>query len=136
MIIVSGRVTGAPSERRESTFDGTVWTDPVLPTTDGTTINQVFLAPRSRTHWHRHERGQILHITAGHGWIGTTDDEPRPLETGDTVWIPPGETHWHGAGPDSFLLHLAISLGTTEWLAPVTDTLYGPGGRTPKESTR
>lgn len=126
MIIVQRRAPGAPSEPRSSTFDGTVWTDPVLPATGEVTVNQVFFAPSSRTHWHRHEHGQILHVTAGRGCIGARDGEPRALEAGDTVWIPPGEVHWHGAGRDSFLLHLAISLGTTRWLDPVTDTLYDP----------
>jgi len=43
------------------------------------------------------------------------------------VWIPPGEEHWHGAAPDSYMLHLAISLGGHDWLDPVTDDEYGEG---------
>lgn len=125
MIISRGRADGtAPTQRRTETFDGTVWADPVLPTTDGVTLNQVFFPPRSRTHWHRHEHGQILVVTIGAGHIQSRGGPVEDLRAGDTVWIPPGETHWHGAGAATFLSHLAISLGTTEWLDPVTDGLY------------
>jgi quercetin dioxygenase-like cupin family protein len=43
---------------------------------------------------------------------------------GDTVWIPPGEEHWHGAGAGTYLLHIAVSLAATEWLEPVSDADY------------
>jgi quercetin dioxygenase-like cupin family protein len=46
--------------------------------------------------------------------------EVRP---GDTIDTPPGEWHWHGAAPDHFMTHLALSLDraddqpgpATEW---------------------
>ncbi|GAB3473558.1 cupin domain-containing protein [Nocardiopsis coralliicola] len=127
MEIVRGR-SGAPSENRTSTFTGSVWADPVLPATDGVTANNVFFAPGARTHWHHHERGQILHVTAGSGLICTDGEAPRSIAAGDTVWIPAGERHWHGGGPDSALLHLAVSLGPTHWSRAVTDTEYGARG--------
>jgi len=46
---------------------------------------------------------------------------------GDVVWIPPGEEHWHGAAPGSYMLHTAISLGDADWLEPVTDEEYEEG---------
>jgi hypothetical protein len=52
--------------------------------------------------------------------------------------------HWHGAAPDSWLTHIAISTnaqrGDAEWLEPVTDEEYAalntgtkttPGGTHP-----
>jgi hypothetical protein len=48
----------------------------------------------------------------------------RVVRAGDTVWCPPGERHWHGAAPDSFMAHTAISLGTTSWEGPVDDSVY------------
>ena len=48
------------------------------------------------------------------------------IRQGDTVWIPPGEEHWHGAAPDSFMTHTAISLGPTRWDAEVAETDYRP----------
>jgi quercetin dioxygenase-like cupin family protein len=46
------------------------------------------------------------------------------LEAGDVAHIPAGERHWHGGAPDSYLLHLAISVGPADWLEPVTDDEY------------
>ena len=124
MKLVKAHNAGKPSEQRTSTFTGTVWADVVLPESDGTTVNNVFFAPCSRTYWHFHERGQLLHVVSGRGLICSEGEEPEVLEVGDTVWIPPGEKHWHGGGPDSTLLHIAISLGTTTWLDEVPDEVY------------
>lgn len=33
----------------------------------------------------------------------------RLLRPGCTVWTPPGERHWHGAAPDHFMTHVAMS---------------------------
>jgi quercetin dioxygenase-like cupin family protein len=46
------------------------------------------------------------------------------LRAGDAVYAPPGEEHWHGAAPESFLLHTAISLGHTRWFGEVTAEQY------------
>jgi quercetin dioxygenase-like cupin family protein len=119
--IVQGRAEGAASEQRAATITGEAWFDPVLPATDGTTITTVFFTPGARTFWHSHERGQILQVLSGRGLICTAGEEPREIGAGDTVWVPPGERHWHGATRDSFLSHTAISLGTTHWAEEVAD---------------
>ena len=124
MIIVPGRSADQPSEQRSATFTGTVWADPVLAATDGVTINTVFFSPGARTFWHQHERGQLLHVVAGQGRICTAGRRPRSLRPGDVVWVPPGERHWHGAAPGSFLTHLAVSLGVTDWSDEVADADY------------
>lgn len=123
MIIMPGRSAELPdSAPKSDTFSGQVWADPVLPATDGVTINTVFFAPGARSFWHHHEHGQILHVLAGSGLIRSAGEPVRPLRPGDVVWVPPGERHWHGAGPGSYLVHLAISLGTTVWAEEVADT--------------
>ena len=127
MKINRGREAGTSSELRTATFTGEVWGDPVLPETDGVLINNVFFAPGARTHWHTHHQGQILVVMAGEGRARARDGSGGKLTAGDVVWIPPGEEHWHGAGPDSYLLHLAISLGGHDWLDPVTDEEYREG---------
>lgn len=124
MIIVPGRTPDAPADKRGPTFTGEVWADPVLPATDGVVINTVFFPPGARTFWHRHERGQILHVLAGSGLICTYGERPGRLRPGDVVWVPPGERHWHGGSPGSFLTHLAISLGTTSWEQEVSEAEY------------
>jgi 4-carboxymuconolactone decarboxylase len=41
---------------------------------------------------------------------------------GDTIETPPGEWHWHGATPDHFMTHLALSLDLADGQpGPVTD---------------
>jgi 4-carboxymuconolactone decarboxylase len=121
IIVVKGTDPTSPSEQRRSTFTGDVWADPVLPGIDGVTIAAIFFAPGARTYWHQHERGQILQVTSGSGVVCAEGGTPQPLHAGDVVWAPPGEKHWHGAGPDSSLSHIAISLGTTKWAEEVSD---------------
>jgi quercetin dioxygenase-like cupin family protein len=125
MRIIRGRDAGTPSENRTETFTGTVWGDPVLAGDGDVAVNSVFFAPGARTYWHRHERGQVLHVTSGEGRVYSRDGNGGTIRAGDTVYIPAGEEHWHGAGGTTYLVHLAVSLGKTEWLTPVTDEEYG-----------
>nr|MBA2581036.1 cupin domain-containing protein [Thermoleophilaceae bacterium] len=43
---------------------------------------------------------------------------------GDLVHIPGGEEHWHGAGPSTLVVHLAITIADTDWLDAVSDADY------------
>jgi quercetin dioxygenase-like cupin family protein len=113
-------VAGAPSVQRGETFTGTVWSDPVLRT-DGVIVNSVFFAPGVRTNWHIHEHGQLLVVTHGSGLVEVRDGDVSRVGPGDVVHFAPGELHWHGATSESYLLHIAISLGRSEWLEPVSD---------------
>jgi quercetin dioxygenase-like cupin family protein len=116
--------TGKPSEQRGATFTGSVWADPVLPGEGGIMVTNVFFEPGARTHWHTHELAQVLQVLAGEGWVQSRDGTGSKLQAGDTVHIPAGEEHWHGAAPASYLLHLAVSVGATDWLDAVTDDDY------------
>ena len=124
MKVFHGRTCGARSQRRSDTFTGTVWADPVMPTTDGVTINTVFFAPGARTFWHAHEHGQVLHVTAGQGWICVAGGAPQPIRQGDIVWIGPGERHWHGGTAGSYMVHVAISGGETAWQEELAESDY------------
>jgi quercetin dioxygenase-like cupin family protein len=123
MIIIRGD-SKIESSTRSDTFTGEVWAHPVLPRTDDVTIATVFFAPGARTFWHSHERGQILEVVAGRGFVCSAGGDAALLSIGDTVWVPPGERHWHGASQGSFLTHTAISLGTTSWLGEVAQDDY------------
>jgi quercetin dioxygenase-like cupin family protein len=135
MKINHGRVAGEPSEERGPTFTGTVWAEPVLREVPGVAVNTVFFAPGARTHWHTHETGQILLVTHGRGFAITDAGEGGVILPGDVVWFDPGERHWHGGGPDSYVTHVAISLGGASWEEAVSDEQYaaaaGPAGRRP-----
>lgn len=115
MQVFHGRTEGKPSEQRGATFTGTVWADPVMPLTDGVSINNVFFTPGARTYWHSHEFGQVLNVSAGSGWICKEGEEPQRIRAGDVVWIAPNERHWHGADDDSYMIHMATSIGATRW---------------------
>src|SRR5579862_7392868 len=124
MRVARGRAKGALSEERGPTFTGRVWADPVLAAEDGVMVNGVFFEPGARTHWHKHEVAQILHVTGGEGRLQSRDAGGSRLTAGDVAHIPAGEEHWHGAGPETYLLHVAVSIGGTDWLEAVTDDEY------------
>lgn len=128
MLIIHGKPAGSRSEQRSQTFTGDVWADPVLALTDGVTVNRVFFSPGARTFWHSHERGQLLLVSDGEGWVRRRDGRTERITTGDLVWTPPDEEHWHGAADVHVLVHLAVSLGTTSWGEPVSDDDYPASG--------
>ncbi len=124
MRIARGRVPDGASEQRGATFTGRVWADPVLAAMDGVIVNNVFFEPKARTHWHTHAVTQVLYVLAGAGWVQVREGHGGRITAGDTVHIPAGEEHWHGASSDTYLLHLAVSVGETAWLDPVSDEDY------------
>ena len=124
MNIVHGYEADVSTAVRTDVFTGEVQMNTVMPATDGVMIGSVLFPPGARTDWHRHERGQILHVLAGRGQIYDRNGNGSPIGPGDVVFISPGEEHWHGAQPDSYMVHLAISLGETDWLDKVSDEDY------------
>lgn len=124
MKIIRNAHAGAPAQRRTETFTGLVYADPVLDGAEGVAVNGVFFAPGARTYWHSHESGQVLYALSGSGLICAEGSGSEIIRAGDLVWSPPGEPHWHGGGPATMLLHIAVSLGTTTWLREVTEEEY------------
>jgi len=114
-------------------FTGKVWQDPVVAAPEPARIvaTLVTFEPSARTAWHTHPLGQTLYVTAGAGRVQTRGGPIREIRAGDTVWIPPGEEHWHGASPTMGMTHLAMQEaldGTmVAWLAHVTDREYAGG---------
>ena len=91
-------------------FTGDVWVD-MLPHGDPRLrAGVVRFAPGAHTTWHRHRNGQTLHILDGRGLVQTRGGQVVEVGPGDTIDTPPGEWHWHGAAPDHFMTHLALSL--------------------------
>ena len=91
-------------------------------------MSNITFEPGTRTHWHTHDGGQILIAIGGVGYHqidGRTLDVLRP---GDVVMVESGVRHWHGASPDSWFSHIAISTnpdnGEVNWMEPVTDDVY------------
>lgn len=111
-------------------FTGTVRVDPLFNADEPARSAgaSVTFEPKARTAWHTHPYGQTLIVTAG---CGRVQREGGPIETinpGDVVWFPPEEKHWHGAGPDTAMTHIAIQEkgedGPVTWMEKVTDAEY------------
>lgn len=89
----------------------------------------VTFEPGARTAWHTHPLGQTLIVTAGAGRVQHWDGPVQEIRPGDTVWIPPGVKHWHGASATVGMSHIAFSEAldgkTVEWMEQVSDEQYG-----------
>jgi quercetin dioxygenase-like cupin family protein/alkylhydroperoxidase/carboxymuconolactone decarboxylase family protein YurZ len=64
---------------------------------------------RARTAWHTHPLGQTLVVTAGLGLVQQQGQPAQVIRPGDVVSIPANVRHWHGAGPDGSMSHVAIA---------------------------
>jgi quercetin dioxygenase-like cupin family protein len=91
---------------------------------DDVRASTIFFSPGARTFWHTHERGQFLQVLAGSGVVCTRAGASQLITAGDVIWAPPNEEHWHGAAPESFMVHTAITFGASERTADVTDGDY------------
>lgn len=97
-------------------FTGQVWFGPLSSDPDALNALAVLFAPGARTDWHSHPMGQVLYVVSGAGKVQTEAGETVVVGPGDTVHSPPGERHWHGATPTSFMMHLSLTTGgATEW---------------------
>jgi quercetin dioxygenase-like cupin family protein len=111
-----------------SHFTGRVWLASMLDpeAADHMTVAEVTFEPGARTHWHSHPGGQTLLPLSGRGRIRSEGGDLLRMAVGDALYVPPGERHWHGADPDSFLVQLSVTLGDgTAWDdRPVDDADY------------
>ena len=111
-------------------FTGTVWQDPIIKTDEPARVRalRVSFEPEARTAWHTHPLGQTLHVVSGVGLICLRNEAPQLIKSGDTVWIPPDEEHWHGASATNSMTHIAIQEAlngdVATWLEKVSDEEY------------
>ena len=120
-----------PTKKASSNwFTGTVWQDPIVEAPEPARIRalNVSFEPGARTAWHTHPLGQTLYVLTGNGLVGLRNEAPKIIKAGDTVWIPPGEEHWHGASASNAMTHIAIQEAldgrVAEWLEQVSDYDY------------
>jgi len=129
------RVGSQPSGKGpDSYFTGTVRIDPLFqaPSPARVAGATVTFEPGARTAWHTHPLSQTLIVIAGCGRVQREGGPIEEIRPGDVIWFPPGEKHWHGAGPTTAMTHIAIQEAqdgkTVEWMEKVSDDQYG--GRT------
>lgn len=89
----------------------------------------VSFPPGARTAWHTHPLGQTLYVLSGRGLVQLEGEPVQVILPGDTVWIAPGEVHWHGAAPDMAMVHIAMQEAdetgsNVTWMQHVTDAEY------------
>ncbi|MHC8492902.1 (R)-mandelonitrile lyase [Thalassospira sp. SM2505] len=117
--------TGSPEY-----FTGRVRIDPIISAADPARVAaaNVTFEPGARTTWHTHPLGQTIIVTAGVGRAQRQGGPVEEIRPGDIVWFEPGEKHWHGAGPETAMTHIAIQEklngSPVDWLEPVTDADY------------
>ncbi|MFD1160513.1 (R)-mandelonitrile lyase [Roseovarius aestuarii] len=113
-------------------FTGKVRMDPVIEAPEPSRVRSVVVTfePAARTAWHTHPSGQTLFVLSGLGLVQFWDGPIQEIHPGDTVWIEPGEKHWHGASPTVAMTHLAIQEAVdgspVTWLEQVSDEQYAP----------
>lgn len=111
-------------------FTGTVWMDPVIGSLPPARLNALVVSfePAARTAWHTHPLGQTLYVLSGTGRVCLRGEAPQVIRAGDTVHIPAGEEHWHGAGPETGMVHMAMQEAqdgsAADWLEHVSDADY------------
>lgn len=110
-------------------FTGEVWLAPLSEQKKlNVPMSNVTFEPGCRNSWHSHKAGQMLIATAGVGYYQEKGKPARRLFPGDIVEIAPDVVHWHGAAPDSWFAHVAITCNpqtnAAVWLEPVSDEQY------------
>jgi quercetin dioxygenase-like cupin family protein len=94
-------------------------------------VSLVRFSSKARTVWHSHPRGQTLFVVEGVGLVQSRGHAVTVIRSGDVVYTPPNEEHWHGATPTSSMVHLSITdrsddgtRALTGSLRPVTEAEY------------
>jgi quercetin dioxygenase-like cupin family protein len=112
-------------------FTGTVWIDEIAVNDEPSRarLARVSFEPGARTAWHTHPVGQVIHVLTGSGLVQKYGEPIRAIYPGDTATFAPNEKHWHGAGPENTMVHLAMQEADDKgvqvtWLEHVTDAEY------------
>lgn len=115
---------------RSDWFTGAVYIDTIaVPDPSRLGAASVHFTPGARTAWHRHPRGQTIWVFEGVGLCQRRGGRVEVIRPGDHVYFEPGEEHWHGAGPNRFMAHIAMQQVDEEgsaatWGEHVTDEEY------------
>ena len=95
--------------------------------TKGYTVGRrIFAAGAHNATWHAHTAGQLVFGEAGRGRMQIQGQPIKELAVGDSVFIPGGSFHWHGASASENFTMVFITMGEskTSQGEPVTDAMY------------
>ena len=112
----------------EELCSGRVWVDRLargIPPSRTTLVKAMF-EPGSRTAWHVHQYGEILHVLEGDGGVEEVGQPAQRIPAGAAIACTPGVAHWHGSGRDRALVVLGVvdvddTGSEAQWGALVTD---------------
>lgn len=131
------------NELNMKTFNGTNYVARLIQTDDVFNMPgmmNVIFETGVINNWHSHAGGQVMIATDGIGFHQLRGQPVEILYPGDVAFCPPGEDHWHGAGPDGWFAHIAISSNPEqtgmEWLEPVTEEDYNTAVETLQSAAR
>ncbi|MCM1003805.1 MAG: carboxymuconolactone decarboxylase family protein [Candidatus Gastranaerophilales bacterium] len=121
---------GEPNDAYAKYFTGQSYLAPI--STSQVKMFNVTFEPKCRNNWHVHKAaqggGQMLIAVGGRGYYQEWGKAPVEMNPGDVINIPANVKHWHGAAPDSWFSHIAVSIDgvdtSNEWLEPVSDSEY------------
>ncbi|MEE1296013.1 MAG: cupin domain-containing protein [Bifidobacterium sp.] len=121
---------GEPNDAYAQCFTGRSWLAPIC--TEQVPMSNVTFEPGCINHWHVHhaskDGGQILICVGGRGYAQIWGQEPIEMTPGTVVNIPANTKHWHGAAPNSWFSHIAVTVPgedtSNEWLESVDEAEY------------
>lgn len=118
---------GTYNERNKHNFTGDSYVAR-LAGDKGINIANVTFVDGAHTHWHIHNGTcQIIMPVSGKGYYQIWGQAPQKLKLGETISIPDGVKHWHGAAPNSTFQHVVVTgpdKYTTTWLEEVDSKIF------------
>ena len=97
---------------------------------DGISVSSRGFEAGARTHWHTHS-AQLLFVKEGQLRYQVHGGPVSEVGLHETVYLPRGVPHWHGALPGEGLTHVSVTFPNAagerlaiEWREPVTHEQY------------
>ena len=79
----------------------------------------------ARSNWHAHEGGQLLFVEEGRMRVQIEGAAMKEIVKGESMYLPGGVAHWHGAIPAQPATQLSVTFGPgIKWMEKVTDAQY------------
>lgn len=109
-------------------FTGTTYLNTFDDAQGGRSANAslVTFEPCSRTHWHTHQKGQLLIILSGEGVVKIEGQKAIKAQPGAIIKIDIDAKHFHAGGKTTQMAHISVMgmPNKTTWLEKVSDEEY------------
>jgi quercetin dioxygenase-like cupin family protein len=119
--VAMGTIKPGVSAQEPSNFMGGA---PTTENSDYVRTSRLLFPAGVRSNWHYHSQGQLLMLESGRGLTQVRGGPLLQTSPEQPFYTPANVEHWHGAHPQEAAMQLTISMGTTNWLEPVTDDVY------------